>query len=68
MQITLKKKNKTVIEFKDPVTKRRYTNFQNVNLCSLLKFQSAVDNNNGTAAGLITVNNFFAHWIKEIDI
>ena len=28
----------------------------------------AADNNNDIAAGVITVNNFFPLWIKEIDI
>ena len=26
------------------------------------------DDNNNIAAGLVTVNNFFAHLIKEVDI
>ena len=48
--------------------KEHYTNFQNVRLCFPLKFKSAVDNDNDITAGLIIVNHFFAHWIKEIDI
>ena len=55
-----------VIEFNIKLTKGHYTNFQNVHLCFSLKFKSAVDNDK--TAGLITVNNFFAHWIKETDI
>ena len=35
------------------VKKGHYTNFQNVHPCFALKFK---------------FNNFFAHWIKEIDI
>ena len=61
-------KNKKVIEFNVQLTKGHYTNFQNVRLCFLLKFKSAADNDNNIAAGLITNNSFFAHWIKEIDI
>ena len=49
-------------------TKGNYTNSQNVHLCFPLKFKLAADNDNGIATGLITVNNFFAHWIKEVDI
>ena len=33
-----------------------------------MKIKLAADNNNDIAAGVITVNNFFAHLIKEIDI
>ena len=61
-------KNKIVIEFNVQLTKGHYTNFQNVHLCFLLKFKSAADNNNNLAATIVTVNNFFAHWVKEIDI
>ena len=61
-------KNKKVIEFNVQLTKGHYTNFQNVHLCFLLKFKLAADNNNNLAATTVTVNNFFTHWIKEIDI
>ena len=30
--------------------------------------KSEADNDNDIIAGIIPVNNFFAHWIKEIDI
>ena len=33
-----------------------------------MKIKSAADNNNDIAAGVITVNNFFAYLIKEIYI
>ena len=61
-------KNKKVIEFNVQLTKGHYTNFQNVHLCFLLKFKSAANNGNNLAANTVTVNYFFAHWIKEIDI
>ena len=60
-------KNKKVIEFNVQLMKG-YTNFQNAHFCFPLKFKSAADNGNDIAAGLITVNNFFVHWIKEINI
>ena len=41
--------------------------FQNIHFCFCLKFKLVADNDNDIAAGLITVSNFFAHWIKEID-
>ena len=48
--------------------KQHYTDLQNIHLCFPLKFKSMADNDNDIAAGLITVNNFFVHWIKKIDI
>ena len=59
---------KQVIEFNVQLTANHYTNFQNVHLCFPIKIKLAADNDNDIAAGVLTVNNFFAHWIKEIDI
>ena len=61
-------KNKKVIEFNVQLTAKHYTNFQNVHLCFPIKIKSAADNNNSITAGVIPVNNIFAHWIKDIDI
>ena len=33
-----------------------------------MKFKSKANNNNDLVAGTVTVNNFFAHWIREINI
>ena len=61
-------KNKKVIEFNIVLTNNHYTNFQNMHLCFSLKFKSAADNDNDLLAGTVPVNNFFAHWIREINI
>ena len=61
-------KNKKVIEFNVRLTANHYTNFQNVHLCFPIKTKSVPDNDNDIAGGVILVNEFFAHWIKEIDI
>ena len=61
-------KNKKVIKFNVQLTKGHYANFQNVHLCFPLKNKPAADNYNDLTVEVITVNNFFAHWIKEIDI
>ena len=61
-------KNEKVIEFNIPHTANHYTNAQNMHICFPIKIKSALDNNNDIAAGVITVNNVFAQWIKEIDI
>ena len=59
-------KNEKVIEFNVQLTANHYTNFQNVHLCFPIKIKSAADEDNDITAG--TISNFFAHWIKEIDI
>ena len=61
-------KNKKVIEINIQLTKGHYTNFQNIHLCFPLKFKSAANNKNNLDARTVTVNIFFAHWVKEIDI
>ena len=43
-------------------------NFRNVHLVFPMKIRKSSDNNDNLDVTLITVNNFFAHWIKEIDI
>ena len=61
-------KGKKVTEFNVHLTANHHSNFQNVRLCFPMKIKSATDNNNDIAAGVIAVNNYFAHLIKEIDI
>ena len=61
-------KSKKVIEFNIKLAGNQYTNFHNIHLCFPMKIKSAADNDNDITAGCIPVNNFFAHWIKEIDI
>ena len=39
-----------------------------MHICFPIKIKSAADNDNEIASGAITVNNFFSHRIKEIDI
>ena len=60
--------NKKVLEFIVQLRKGHYTNFQNVHFCLPLKSRMAADNDNDLTAGVITVNKFFADWIKEIHI
>ena len=33
-----------------------------------MKFKSKTDNNNDLAADTVTINNFFAHWIRKLNI
>ena len=43
-------------------------NFHNVHLVFPLRIKKRTNNANNILATEITVNIFFAHWIKEIDI
>ena len=61
-------KGKKVIEFNIQLAVNQYTNFHNIHLCFLIKIKSAANNDNDITGGYMPVNNFFAHWIKEIDI
>ena len=55
-------------EFSIQLSSNQYMNFHNVHLVFPLKIKKSSNVANNLAAGDITVNNFFAHWIKEIDI
>ena len=61
-------KNKKIIEFNVQGTANHYTNFTDAHLCFPIKIKLAADNDNDIVAGVIPVNNYFAHWIKEIGI
>ena len=43
-------------------------NFHNVHLVFPMKIKKSTNNATNLDATLTTVNNFFVHWIKEIDI
>ena len=45
-----------------------YMNFHNVHLVFPMKIKKSTNEANDILVTEITVNNFFAHWIKEIDI
>ena len=55
-------------EFTIHLSANQYMNFHNVHLVFPLKIKKKSDTNANIATTAITVNNFFAHWIKEIDI
>ena len=46
--------------------KNLYTNLSSVHFVFPIKFLKKSDINADIGTDLITVNNFFAHWIKEI--
>ena len=61
-------KGHRVAQFNVKLTNNQYINFHNVHLVFPLKIKKSSDNNDDLDATLTTVNNFFAHWIKEIDV
>lgn len=61
-------KGKKIIKFNIQLAANQYTNFDNAHICFRIKIKSAADNDNDILAGVIPVNNFFAHWIKETNI
>ena len=55
-------------EFNIQLSNNEYMNFHNVNIVFPMKIKKKNNFKNDIDATMITVNNFFAHWIKEIDI
>ena len=57
-----------VAEFTIKLTNNQYMNFHNEYLVFPMKILKSFNVANDLADDVITVNNFFAHWIKELDI
>ena len=55
-------------EFTIHLSANQYMNFHNVHLVFPLKIKKKSNTANDIATTATVVNNFFAHWIKEIDI
>ena len=55
-------------EFNIQLSQNQYMNFHNLHIVFPLKIKKSTNTVNNLNAGDITVNNFFSHWIKEIDI
>ena len=61
-------KDLKVAEYTVQLSNNEYMNFHGVHLVFPMKIKKKSNVANDILAGEITVNNFFAHWIKEIDI
>ena len=48
------------------MTESYYVNPANIHICFPIKIYKSSDNTADIDSDLITVNNFFAHWVKEI--
>ena len=60
--------NLKLAEFNIQLSNNEYMNFHNLEIVFPMKIKKKTDDDNDLDATLITVNNFFAHWIKEIEI
>ena len=61
-------KDEEQLDFQIVLTKNYYVNPSNIHICFPIKIKKKSDNNANIDGDLITVNNFFAHWVKEISI
>ena len=61
-------KDKEQLDFQILSTENYYVNPSNIHICFPIKFKKSSDNSSNIDSDLITVNNFFAHWVKEISI
>ena len=57
-----------IAEFNIQLSNNEYMNFHNLQIVFPMKIKKRTDDDDDLDGTLITVNNFFAHWIKEIDI
>ena len=61
-------KDKEELDFQILLTENYYVNPSNIHICFPIKIKKSSDKSSDIDSDLITVNNFFAHWVKEISI
>ena len=61
-------KDKELRDFQILLTENCYVNPSNIHICFPIKIKKKSNNSSDIDNDLITVNNFFAHWVKEISI
>ena len=61
-------KDKEQLDFQILLTENYYVNPSNIHIWIPITILKKSDNTKDIDADLITVNNFFAHWVKEISI
>ena len=57
-----------MLEFVIELTANHYLNFSNIVLCLPITFRKTTDKTATIDGDMIPVNNFFAHWIKDLNI
>ena len=61
-------KDKEQSDFQILLTDNYYVNPSNIHICFPIKIKKKSENSSNIDGDLITVNNFFAHWVKEVSI
>ena len=61
-------KDKEQLDFQILLTENYYVNPANIHICFPIKIKKKSNNSSDIDDDLITVNNFFAHWVKELSI
>ena len=61
-------KDKEQLDFQILLTENCYVNPTSTHLCFPIKIKKKSNNSSDIDGDLITVNNFFAHWVNEINI
>ena len=61
-------KDKEQLDFQIMLSDNYYVNPSNIHICFLIKIKKKSNNATDIDAYLIPVNNFFAHWVKEVSI
>ena len=56
------------LELRLLLTANHYTNPNSFHLCFPIKIKKLTNKNNNIDKALITVNNFFTHWLKKINV
>lgn len=60
--------DKEVMDFELILGNNYYTNLKSLNLCFPIRFRKLSNDAQNLEVTLFQVNNFFAYWIKEIDV
>ena len=61
-------KHKENLDFQIILTQNQYTNLNSFHICFPIKIRKITNVNADIDNAMINVNNFFAHWIKTINI
>ena len=66
--VHLSYKDKETLDFQLLLDKNQYTNLNSLHLWFPIRFRKLANPTANLEVALITVNNFFTHWIKETNI
>ena len=60
--------DKEELDFQILLTDNYYVNPSNIHICFSIRIKKKLNNSSNIDGDMITVNNFFAHWVKEVSI